>query len=183
MAKARAITGLDLQAPTAHNARRIARERLTDMYAYTEYIDNIENTQELHDLRIAAKRVRYTLEVFKDFLPLESQSFAPELATLQDELGELHDSEVMLALLRVSSHTELDETLTKVRKPLLSEDLIEDVQAPSSAPNAEESQGLLSFVHKQEQRRERCYQAFRKPWDRLEQGHFRTKILEMLEES
>jgi CHAD domain-containing protein len=181
MAKARVITGLDLQSPTAQNARIIAQERLADMYAYTEYIDNIENTQELHDLRIATKRVRYTLEVFAEFLPLESQSFAEELATLQDELGNLHDSEVMLALLHRALHLRQKKTLSKkIRKPLLSADLIADIQNTSSAPTDKERQGLLSFLHKQEQRREQCYIAFRQHWDQLEQSGFRAKLLGML---
>ena len=182
MAKARVITNLDLQAPTAQNARIIARERLTDMYAYAAYIDNIENTQELHDLRIATKRVRYTLEVFAEFLPLESQNFVKDLTRLQDELGALHDSEVMLALLRLSLHPEQEKTqLTKARKPLLPPDLIADVGGTSSAPTEEERQGLSSFLLRQEQRREQCYTTFRKHWDRLEQNHFRVKLLEMLE--
>lgn len=125
MAKARAITNLDLQTPTAQNARIMARERLTDMYTRAEYIDNIESIQELHDLRIATKRMRYTLEVFKEFLPLESQDFVDELTKLQDELGALHDSEVMLALLRLSLRLEQDQTpQSKLLKPLLSSDLI-----------------------------------------------------------
>src|SRR6476661_8306056 len=101
MARARPITELDSQAPTTRNARIILRQRLDDMYAYAPFIDNPDNIQELHDLRIAAKRVRYTLELFEEFLPASSKDFALELGRLQDELGALHDSEVMLTLLRL----------------------------------------------------------------------------------
>src|SRR5690242_2055165 len=102
MAKARAITGLDPQAPTGRNARLMVRERLADMYSYAQYAASPDNSAGLHNLRIAAKRVRYTLEIFEEFLPEAGKSFAEELARLQDELGALHDSEVMLALLRLS---------------------------------------------------------------------------------
>src|SRR5207245_1999181 len=92
--------GLESQSPAARNARIILQQRLDDMYAYAPYIGSPDNIQQLHDLRIAAKRVRYTLELFEEFLPATSKDFVEELARLQDELGALHDSEVMLTLLR-----------------------------------------------------------------------------------
>lgn len=182
MAKARAITGLDLQAPTARNARIIVRERLADMYTYTKYIDDPEHTQQLHDLRIAAKRVRYTLEIFADYLPEESQGFAEELATLQDELGELHDSEVMLALLRLSLGEALPQRPAHEKtKVLLPSDLVEDVLEPSVTPGETVRQGMALFLKRQELRREQCYTTFRQHWERLEQDHFQQQIIRMLD--
>jgi hypothetical protein len=55
----------------------------------------------LHNLRIAAKRLHHTLEIFEDALPSACQAIAHELAQVQDELGALHDSDVMIALLRL----------------------------------------------------------------------------------
>jgi len=182
MAKAQPISGLDLQASTARNARIIVRERLTDMYAYTKYIDDPKHTQQLHNLRIAAKRVRYTLETFADYLPEESQGFAEELAVLQDELGDLHDSEVMMALLRLSLQLDQSEIHPqRAQKTLLARDLIEDVLGKSDMPGEKARQGMLGFLHRQEQRREQCYIIFHRHWNQLEQRHFRKQILEMLE--
>ncbi len=181
MAKARAITGLHAQAPTVQNARVILRERLHDLYAGTKNIDSVEYIQELHDLRIAAKRVRYTLEIFKEFLPIESQEYAQELTALQDELGALHDSEVMLALLSLALREQPDRPVEITRKPLLSADLSADVQAASQALSAGELEGLGRFLRRQEERREQCYAAFRLHWDRLEEHHFREKLLAMIE--
>lgn len=182
MAKVREITGLDLQAPVTRNARILVRERLTDMYAYAKYIDDAKHAQQLHDLRIAAKRVRYTLEIFADYLPRESQDFAEELATLQDELGEFHDSEVMLALLRLSLREEsAEKKRSGERKALLTNDLREDVLEPSAAPNEKERRGLLRFLHRQEERRELCYARFRQHWQELEQRQFRQQLLETLD--
>jgi hypothetical protein len=196
MAKARAIIGLNQQAPTAQNARIILRERLADMYSYAEYIESPANIQELHDLRIAAKRVRYTLETFATFLPQESQGFAEELATLQDKLGELHDSEVMLALLRRVLQQEQAEAVVEAEtvveqeqmlplgtyKPLLSPDLLSNILNTTNEPTAREHQGLVSFLRKQEKRRAACHITFRQHWEKLEQSHFRETILAMLEQ-
>lgn len=188
MAKARPITGLDSQASTIRNARIVLQERLADMYAYARYIESPENTQELHDLRIAAKRVRYTLEIFEEFLPTASKNFAEELAKLQDELGTLHDSEVMLALLRQllqqanGEAAAPNEEFAAKAPVLLSPDLEKAVLHPTHASSLSDKErlGLISFLRKQEQRREQSFLAFRQHWDQLEQRRFRAEILDML---
>ncbi len=191
MAKARPITGLDPLAPTEENARIIVRERLADMFAYAPYIGNPENIRQLHDLRIAAKRVRYTLEIFADFLPETSKEFIAELAELQDELGALHDSEVMLALLhqllqqaQAAPEIRNENALPARQKALLSSDMEEHLlqSARESALSAQEIRGLTDFRHRQQQRRAQAYTTFRDHWELLEQRHFREAILQMLEQ-
>ena len=186
MARARTLTNLDPQAPTALNARLTAQERLQDMYAYRQFVDNPDAVQELHNLRIATKRVRYTLEVFHKYLPESSGAFADELTQLQDELGALHDSEVMLALLRLALQEASTASPTaQEEQDLLSPRLAASVSAlngGSAAPTQRERRGLLSFLQYQEQRREKCYATFRNHWERLEQRAFYTEFLRMLEE-
>lgn len=187
MAKARPITGLDLQAPTAQNARIIVRERLADLYAFTDYLESPANIQELHNMRIAAKRLRYTLEIFAAYLPPDSQEIAEELANLQDELGTLHDSEVMLALLRLSLQPttggQVETELAIQRKALLSPDMARSLREMTNQPalSCDERQGLESLLRRQERRREQSYMAFRQHWDQLEQRRFCEEILAMLE--
>src|SRR5438876_4250935 len=97
MAKAKPITGLNIQAPTAVNARIIAQTRLAEIYTWEQYIDNPYHVHELHNMRIAAKRLRYTLEIFADFLPASVAPLLKEVEQIQEELGALHDSDVMIA--------------------------------------------------------------------------------------
>ena len=189
MAKARPITGLDSQAPTTRNARIILQQRLDDMYAYAPYVENPDNIQELHDLRIAAKRVRYTLELFEDFLPAISKEFAQELGKLQDELGALHDSEVMLALLHQLLQASQEEGQEQAQErpdadqprllpPAMERALLQPT--PASSLSSKERQGLFSFLRRQEQRREQSYALFRQHWEALEQGRFRARVAEMI---
>ncbi|HEY0757273.1 MAG TPA: CHAD domain-containing protein [Ktedonobacteraceae bacterium] len=196
MAKARPITGLDSQAPTSRNARAILQQRLDEMYAYSPYVENPNNIQELHDLRIATKRVRYTLELFEEFLPAHSKDFVAELTKLQDELGALHDSEVMLALLRQLLQQEHDRTQAQEHPPtrkaergpverrseLLTPEMEHAVLYPAhaSALSVKERQGLVSFLQRQEQRREQSHALFRQHWEKLEQRQFYKAVLEML---
>src|SRR5438034_1443222 len=193
MAKAKPITGLDPHAPTGKNARIIARVRLEEMYNWDRYVDNPYNIRELHDLRIAAKRLRYTLEIFEEVLPEASKSIVKELAQIQDELGALHDSDVMIALLRLCMGGEdagiaYELALVKAGKQkskgnlLLKPTLVANVLDPDVAPSAEQRYGLEQLLRKQLHAREEHYRMFRKHWYQLQARDFRREILDVLSE-
>jgi CHAD domain-containing protein/CYTH domain-containing protein len=57
-------------------------------------IHSMEDQDQAHAGRIAAKRLRYALEPIGEQLP-EAASLATELSLLQDELGAMHDAEVL----------------------------------------------------------------------------------------
>src|SRR6266567_3474624 len=192
MAKAKPITGLDPRAPTGKNARIIARVRLEEMFNWDRYVDNPYNIQELHDLRIGAKRLRYTLEIFEEVLPEASRAIVKELTHIQDELGALHDSDVMIALLRLclgsqDSGTAYEEALLDTKKYegkkgfALPADLVTDLLEPGVAPTAEERYGLERMLLKQQQQREEQYSAFRQHWYELQARDFRREILSILD--
>jgi CHAD domain-containing protein len=52
------------------------------------------SVETLHQLRIALKHFRYTLEFFSEALPATSQSLIEQVTAGQDYLGELHDHDV-----------------------------------------------------------------------------------------
>lgn len=56
-----------------------------------------------HEVRIAVKRLRYTIELFAPVLGDDGAGFAGDLKELQDALGALHDRDVLIA----SVHTRL----------------------------------------------------------------------------
>ncbi len=191
MAKAKPVTGLDANAPTGKNARVIARVRLDELYSWDRYVDEPYHVHELHNLRIAAKRLRYTLEVFEDFLPEAGKQIVKELEQIQEELGTLHDSDVMIALLRLclgseDSGTVYERALSQTKKRgketyLVRPDLVADLVDPGVAPTAEERFGLEQLLLNLQQRREEHYANFRQHWYRLQARDFRREILEMLD--
>jgi CHAD domain-containing protein len=192
MAKAKPITGLDPHAPTGENARIIARTRLEEMYSWSEYVDNPYYVKELHDLRIAAKRLRYTLEVFEDFLPDASKPIVEELTKIQDELGILHDSDVMIGLLRLCLGSQesvpiYDQALSAAQKQqskarsILQPELVAIMIDAKVAPSAEERYGLEQLLRMHQQNREQQYTAFRQHWYQLQARDFRREILSILE--
>jgi hypothetical protein len=184
MAKAKPIKGLNPAAPTGQNARIIAKARLEELYSWGRYVDNPYSIRELHNLRIAAKRLRYTFEVFDEFLPEASHSIVEELVQIQDELGDLHDSDVMIAMLRLCLGKQdagtISDTAKKKEKPLVQPELVNALLDSTVTPTAEERYGLESLLQQQEGLREGQYAAFRKHWYELQARDFRREILGVL---
>jgi CHAD domain-containing protein len=100
--------------------RRIAIVRFAEVLTLVPALRHGRN-RELHDLRIACKRLRYALERFTSREPALLDA-ATRLAQLQDVLGDLHDRDVLLAImprdLHASSHRvhgERDDALARAR--------------------------------------------------------------------
>jgi CHAD domain-containing protein len=76
-------------------------ERTADVLAYDEWVTRPHVALErLHRLRIAAKRLRYTLEFFEEVLAPQARDLIKEMKKLQDHLGDLQDAVVASELLR-----------------------------------------------------------------------------------
>jgi CHAD domain-containing protein len=76
-------------------------ERTADVLAYDEWVTRPNVALErMHRLRIAAKRLRYTLEFFEEVLAPQARGLINEMKKLQDHLGDLQDSVVASELLR-----------------------------------------------------------------------------------
>lgn len=91
----------DLPAPQKVNeiAPVFIYERLANVRAF-ESIIGIASVQELHALRIEFKKLRYTVEYFREVLGEEAKLVINELKGLQDHLGELNDAQVASQLLQ-----------------------------------------------------------------------------------
>ncbi|GHO66017.1 hypothetical protein KSC_049090 [Ktedonobacter sp. SOSP1-52] len=191
MAKARAIHGLQPQATTGENARKIIETRLDELYQWEKYVGEAYRSRELHDMRIAAKRLRYTLELFADTLPPACAVLVKDVEQIQGELGELHDNDVMVALLRLCLgsvgggnpyQTVLTQAPTLARqksqgKIAVEPGLVAHMTDPKIAPSAEERLGLEVLLRAYEKQREQSYMAFREHWQQLQERDFRRELL------
>lgn len=94
--KPRRVEGLDPQAPLRPNATRIIRTRLDELrgFAVDALAPDAVATQ--HDMRIAAKRLRYVLEIFGPCIGEEAKVARDAAKQLQTVLGDLHDCDLML---------------------------------------------------------------------------------------
>jgi CHAD domain-containing protein len=127
----------------------IILKRLQDLTAYEIYIDDLENAEELHAMRIAAKKLRYSLEVFAPLYPQELKAYLQTCRQTQDLLGGIHDCEVWISYLPEFISQE------KVR-------IIKFYGAPRSFKAL--SAGIDYFVDVKTQERSQLHQTFLEAW-------------------
>lgn len=60
----------------------------------------IDDVQGLHDLRIAYKELRYSIELLADALPIDARAMLEPATIFQKRLGEIHDVDVALGVVR-----------------------------------------------------------------------------------
>jgi len=100
--KARAVPDLDPEGRLLDNARRIAAVRQAELESFVPRALDPAETKALHDMRIAAKRLRYVLELFRPVLGDVAAATAKRARELQETLGEIHDCDDLLVRLRAS---------------------------------------------------------------------------------
>lgn len=70
--------------------------RLEEIFAHEPSVYIPENIEEHHAMRIAVKRLRYTMEVFSPLYEGELKNQLAVCKKLQDSLGDLHDCDVWM---------------------------------------------------------------------------------------
>ncbi len=94
--KPRRVEGLDPAAPLRPNAARIVRTRLDELRSLAPAALEPSAASAQHDMRIAAKRLRYVLEIAGPCFGPEAKLARDAAKELQGVLGDIHDCDVML---------------------------------------------------------------------------------------
>jgi CHAD domain-containing protein len=100
--KAHRIDGLAPEMPLGAAARRIVAVRTAELYAFVPEALDEHAVTAMHDMRIAAKRLRYVLELIGFCLGDVGPEAQRRARELQDVLGEIHDCDVMLERIAAS---------------------------------------------------------------------------------
>ena len=83
----------DVQFRDAH-IRKIIRQKCEEIREWERFIEDAARREELHELRIAVRRLRYSMEVF-----MPAAALLSEVVDLQRILGGIHDCDVVLDVL------------------------------------------------------------------------------------
>jgi hypothetical protein len=176
--RARPVKKLDPTASLSENAARIVLVRLDEMRSFAPKAIDRRKVKAQHDMRIAAKRLRYVLEATEFCFGRAGETARRRARDLQDVLGELHDCDVMLP--RVQQHlSELRAADSRAIKERAGDAPDLDPQLVRLASHRTAYRGLESLAVYFEARRELLFDRFTEfwawqeekgTWDRLERA-------------
>jgi hypothetical protein len=149
--KARKVKGVDPDGPLADNVQRIVAVRLDELCSFMPRAADPGEVVALHDLRIAAKRLRYLLELFAPMFGEYAEKGAKKAKQLQDLVGEIHDCDV---------------TIPRV----------EALRAELGDDHAAAVPGLSELATHLGSRRDRLFDRFLLDWQELERKGFRARL-------
>jgi CHAD domain-containing protein len=100
MAKARDIPGIDPDVPYALAAARVVAVRSDEVVEHARGVLDVGDIERVHDMRVATRRLRAALEVFRPCFPQdEFKDALREVKAIADALGERRDRDVTIATL------------------------------------------------------------------------------------
>ena len=165
--KARSVKGLDPEAPLGDNAERIVRVRLDELTSFMPKAAHPKQVVALHDMRIAAKRLRYILEVTGPCFGPYASGAVKMVKELQDLLGEIHDCDVQLP--EVAAFLE----------ELVAEDVAAAGESPKDlarVPNRRTYAGLMALQVHLRARRNALFEQFLELWRDYERKGFTARL-------
>ena len=165
--KARRVKGLDADGTLADNAERIVRVRLDELCSFMPAAADPGEIVALHDMRIAAKRLRYILEVTGACFGPYASNAVKMVKDLQDLLGEIHDCDVQLP--EVAAFLE----------ELVSEDAAAAGESPkglAKTPNRRTYAGLVALQVHLRSRRRAIFEQFLELWRDYERKGFAARL-------
>ena len=166
--KARKVKGLDPGEPLRPNAARIVATRLDELRGLADGALEPGAEKVQHDMRIAAKRLRYVLEVTGSCFGAEAEAARKGAKALQGVLGDLHDCDEMLP--RVQDRIEqlrAEDARSVLRRAGTAEDL--DPGLVRDAPNRAAYRGLELLAVHVSARRALLFERFCDLWARQQE--------------
>jgi CHAD domain-containing protein len=101
MAKAKPIPNLTADWPYAEAAAKIVSVRSAELAEQAQGVLDTGDIERVHDMRVASRRLRATLEIFEPCFPSKPYRQAlAEVKRLADALGERRDRDVAIAALQ-----------------------------------------------------------------------------------
>jgi CHAD domain-containing protein len=161
-------TGIDESMSASQVAFAVLRRHLGEALAHEPGVRIGEDPEELHDMRVAIRRLRSTLKLYTEYLPRKVERFEREFSHVGDVLGEVRDLDVQIERLSVEEGvsevvvTALRDRRTQRREQMLAEldsdrygRLVEDMigtlrrgRAPTAPPILEVAPVILADGHK-----------------------------------
>jgi len=166
--KARRVKKLDPSASLAENVARLVLVRLDELRSFAQRALEPDRARAQHDMRIAAKRLRYILETTEVCFGQPAAVARHDARDLQRVLGDLHDCDVMLPRIERYLARLRDADADAIRSAAGGEDI--DPALAARAPNRAAYRGLEVLAAFIGARRRLLHDRFCNLWDAQERG-------------
>jgi CHAD domain-containing protein len=118
VARPRDVSEVDCGEPFARAAARVIEVRADELFEHSQGVLDLEETERVHDMRVATRRLRAAMEIFEPCFPRKRYRKALKgVKRLADALGARRDPDVEIAMvegLLEEVRDEDRETLTGV---------------------------------------------------------------------
>jgi hypothetical protein len=173
--KARKVTDVDPDGAAADEVARIVAVRLDELCSFMPAARDPAAVHTAHDMRIAAKRLRYVLELFAPAFGPYAADAAKQAKKLQDLLGEIHDCDVTRPRIAALGDELRAEDAQAVRE-LAGDAKDLDTALAAQAPHRAAYRGLQTLEMALQARRALLFERFLDRWDKLEGNSFRARL-------
>lgn len=180
MSRAWPVHDVDPAASVAENARRVLAVRIGEFYSFEPIVPYPELSEALHDLRISAKRLRYTLELFRPQFGKAGERQIERVKSIQQELGSLHDHDVRIALIGDELSRLMVEQSRKTQFDMAdasSEELAAIASSALRPPPDDPRRGLIALLGREHTGRRAAYTRFRELWDMFARDGMRRDLV------
>lgn len=138
---------------------------IDELLAHVPYITDPQNVQELHAMRISAKRLRYAMETFEELYGGQLKPYITTARKLQDQLGAIHDLDVWIVMIPQFIEEEKERIVGYFGNP---------------RPLRRLLPGLEAFRQSRIALREAGYANFLKEWTKIEEEQTLDKLLKLI---
>jgi hypothetical protein len=180
MSRAWPVVDVDPEASVIENARRVLAVRIAEFYSFAPIVPHPELVDGLHDLRIAAKRLRYTLELFRPQFGECGKRQIERVKAIQEALGALHDHDVRIGLIGDELSALMVEQSREMRQEIAdaSPDTLAAIAAAALRPPPDDPRrGLIALLGREHAGRREAYAQFRSLWERFAVEGMREELV------
>ncbi len=165
MARPKSVHGISPEGSIFASAELIMPVRVAELLAFEKYLVDPKNVLKLHEMRIAAKRLRYTIEIFAphfgDAFPIILKTFKE----IQDHLGFIHDADVLVPELETFMQSHINHSIKK------------DAPPGVHFLDLDGLAGLIEICRKSRDERDARYIQFIAHWNRLREEFFFESLI------
>src|SRR5215216_5861231 len=174
------VDDVDPDASVIANARRVLAVRIAEFYSFEPVVPHPELSEALHDLRISAKRLRYTLELFRQQFGKAGERQIERVKTIQEILGTLHDHDVRIDLIGDELTQLMVEQSRKTRTDIpdaSTEEIAAIAAAALRPPPDDPRRGLIALLGREHAGRRTAYTRFRQTWETCASDGMRQELV------